>query len=285
MKKYVIGVIEKANEQVGLRVLETDFKEKVSIKDFALSKIAGQKYENVEVDGKGKIKSLNGAITRYAIIDKDKNKIVKNALVVLCRTLMGRKKGFVVVDVNGKIAFLSETEAVKEAEKMTTKLKNNEDTGIANGKLVEKDGNKFISAIRGDYETIENVGIIKAEKSDKEWDLSRANETHTLANHIEAIRSKRKLVGVIGKSQSLEILSMFQSPEIEEYVQKEDIGKLCKVLTKRYEELKDIIEHCELKDDITNFVISVAKDGKANADFFKQCNKAKTVGSALKNVF
>ena len=285
MNKFVIARIEKGNELVGLRVLTTDFTETKKITDVSLSKLKSEKFVNMEVDSKGNIKALNGAISRYGIINKDKNVVSKNALVVLCRTLMGRKKGFVVIDVNGNIKFLSEAEAVKEAQKMIASSKSTSETGIANGKLVDKDGSLFISAIRGDYETVENVGILESGTNDKVWDLSKTGQGYKLANHIEAIKSGKKLTGVMCKEYSLQILSMFQSDKLNKAIDKEDLKETCQILSKRYDELKDIIEHCELNEEITNFVISVAKDGKANKDFFAQCKKAVVEKKSLSGLF
>ena len=59
MNKFVIARIEKENELVGLRVLTTDFIETKKIVDASLSKIKGEKFDNMEVDSKGEVKSLN----------------------------------------------------------------------------------------------------------------------------------------------------------------------------------------------------------------------------------
>lgn len=285
MNKFVIARIEKGNELVGLRVLTTNFVETKKIVDASLSKIKGEKFENMEVDSKGNVKSLNGALSRYGIINKDKNVVSKNALVILCRTLMGKKKGFVVIDANGNIKFLSEQQAVKEAKKMISASKSDSETGIANGKLVEKDDKEFISAIRGDYVLIENVGILEDNSGGKVWDLSKSGQGYKLSNHIEAIKKGMETTGKINKEYSLQILSMFQCEELNKAIDKEDLAETCKILAKKYDELKDIIVNCELEKEITDFVMNVAKDGKANKDFFAQCKKAVVEKRTLSKLF
>ena len=96
------------------------------------AKVAG-----IELDKKaGKLKGSNGTFDRYASIVN--GCIVKNAVVVL-KTI--DDLGYVVSDGQGKVLELSIKDTIRASEGI----------GIANGKVVERGNEKFISAITGTY--------------------------------------------------------------------------------------------------------------------------------------
>lgn len=96
------------------------------------AKVAG-----IELDKKaGKLKGSNGTFDRYASIVN--GCIVKNAVVVL-KTI--DDLGYVLSDGQGKVLELSIKDTIRASEGI----------GIANGKVVERGNEKFISAITGTY--------------------------------------------------------------------------------------------------------------------------------------
>ena len=146
MKMYVIAVhyssLDKKNI-TGFRILDADTKE---VKDFdykAVSNVLIKKLAPIEglcIDNKTKnIKGSNGALDRYPALYNGKP--MNRSLVILNSI---DDIGYVVSSFNGKIANALRSEVVLFASK----------NGIANGKVVEKDGKKFISAISGKYTNI-----------------------------------------------------------------------------------------------------------------------------------
>ena len=98
------------------------------------------KFENIKFQ-RSDIIGTNGAISRYN----------GKAVIILCRTINNGKKGFAICSPQGQVKFVTEKEAVSIANKL----------GIANGKVVS---NSFISAIRGDYDLVEEVNFDNANK-------------------------------------------------------------------------------------------------------------------------
>lgn len=105
------------------------------------------------------IDGSNGAFSRYAnlkIVEQGK----KYPLTVFERVNINGVDGCTVIDVDGRILTVSMSKLVKYAEAV----------GISNGKVVEHNGVKFISSIRGEYNRIgivanyeKNVGPVEQE--------------------------------------------------------------------------------------------------------------------------
>lgn len=85
----------------------------------------------------------NGVFGRYPKIGRG-IKHAKNECkyVVLCKDTIG--KNFIVSDASGKFGLMSDEQAISYATMF----------GFANGKVVEKDGKKFLSAIAGEYPVV-----------------------------------------------------------------------------------------------------------------------------------
>ena len=131
------------------------------------AKVAG-----IELDKKaGKLKGSNGTFDRYASIVN--GCIVKNAVVVL-KTI--DDLGYVLSDGQGKVLELSIKDTIRASEGI----------GIANGKVVERGNEKFISAITGTYPNRNAKGTQvykkkQLEAQDKEYakQIKKAVETKT----------------------------------------------------------------------------------------------------------
>ena len=143
MKKFVLAI--KGNT---IKWIETeDFK---SFKIQETNNVRHDvKFENIKFQ-RSEIIGTNGAVSRYD----------GKALIILCRTIKGKEKGFAICSPEGKVKFVTEKEAVAIAKKI----------GIANGKVVS---NSFISAIRGDYTLIENVNFNDSNVENNKTELSK----------------------------------------------------------------------------------------------------------------
>lgn len=85
----------------------------------------------------------NGVFGRYPKIGRGiKHSKNECQYVVLCKDSIG--KNFIVSDASGKFGMMSEDQAISYATMF----------GFANGKVVEKDGKKFLSAIAGEYPVV-----------------------------------------------------------------------------------------------------------------------------------
>lgn len=138
----LIGIVKGAKGSVkGLRLLDVDAKQ---TKDIAIEQIQAAVMKGMKISGlgisNGKLAGSNGSLDRYPSVGA--NSKSKQPLIIL-KDLWG--KGYRVSDVNGKILDISADDAVRYADSY----------GIANGKVVEKDGKKFISSISGNYERVE----------------------------------------------------------------------------------------------------------------------------------
>lgn len=114
-----------------------DFDAAVVIKELA----SGTKVSGIKLSG-GKLMGSNGALTRYKNLRQPSS---MSPLVVIARNLVDSNNyGFCVADGNGNVTNMLEDVAVNYAEKH----------GIANGKIVENAGKKFISSIEGEYVSV-----------------------------------------------------------------------------------------------------------------------------------
>ena len=110
-----------------------------TVKKEHLAQLKGKKIENIDIDAKGVLKGTNGTLDRYPAFVITNNGLtpVTHSLVVISRL----RDGFVVCDGIGHLGQLRTADATGYF-----KLQ-----GIANGKLVKKDGKEVVSSIKGEY--------------------------------------------------------------------------------------------------------------------------------------
>lgn len=143
---YLIGVHysdKKCDTIVGYRVYGTENKQ---MKDGPVAAICDHinsgkmTIKDVTVSG-GKLVSNNGAIDRFPKIVGG-TLVGPNALIVFNEI---GEEGYTICNWQGKVQRASKKEALIQARK----------AGIANGKIVDKDGKSFISSISGNYDRVE----------------------------------------------------------------------------------------------------------------------------------
>lgn len=92
----------------------------------------------------------NGGLERYCQLSSKTLKAVENphSLVIICRQLhKSGLKSYQVVNALGKVGNAPEADIIA--------YETNKRGYIANGKIMERDGQKYISSIRGEYEVVE----------------------------------------------------------------------------------------------------------------------------------
>lgn len=151
MNYIAIAVLRSKAWIMGYRLLNKKTKciEELRVDDLIIRMMGGMTIENLGLS-EHKIVGTNGAVSRLAQVDMDGIK-GKSPLIVVNQ--LG-DKGYTVSDYKGYIIKMSTENALKYAK----------ENGIANGKIVTKDGKSFISAINGTYDKIEadNVKISEA---------------------------------------------------------------------------------------------------------------------------
>lgn len=137
----VIARIYDNNNFLGYRLFDEESEQVRDVGEASLKSVLsnGYKLNNVELRGT-ELHGTNGSLERYASINVSNFENIQMPLVVIGR-LNG---GYSVVDCCGNIKNVRETELIRYADKF----------GLANGKVVEKDGKKFISAIYGEYKEV-----------------------------------------------------------------------------------------------------------------------------------
>ena len=142
MSLMAIGTVYNNNIVVGIRLYDTvsrEFKE-VPLHNLKHLICKGVVIDNLGVRD-GKLVGTNGSLDRYPKIVGEKL-MGKSPLIVLNKV---GDIGYDVVDWKGHVGRYRESDVVRYSEK----------NGIANGKIVEKDGTKFISSIVGEYRSVE----------------------------------------------------------------------------------------------------------------------------------
>ena len=135
------------NMVIGYRLMNTDTMEVLDVPTESVKATISKgtvSFSNMALVG-ANIIGINGALTRYAYIDIQSKALVgaqASPFVVLKKI---GDAGYLVADAFGKTAKVRVDKAVEYAKTF----------GIANGKVVEKDGIEFISSISGNYETEE----------------------------------------------------------------------------------------------------------------------------------
>lgn len=139
MEFIVIGIHMNNGEVVGYRILNTETSEvsNVGYEKLRSALINGKAtFKNIE-EKDGKIVGSNGELSRYPVLVNGELQ-GKSPLIVLLE-VSGNK--YRVANYLGEVVDIEEDMAIRYSES----------EGIANGKVVEKEGKKFISSIRGEY--------------------------------------------------------------------------------------------------------------------------------------
>ena len=226
---YLIATIKKdANNVVGYRIIDSAAVGKgKATKDVSvteLEKAMASKQivlANAELKD-GKVVTTNGALSRYTTINMNNEVVGEASCVILCR--IKPKNDFVVVNFDGNAARLTNEQAIEISSKV----------GIANGKIVERDGKKIVSSIVGEYPTIEEAPQTHEIKdkfvtvSDKD---SEDEILKKVAMHFQ--NPEIKLIGKLGKEKSDRVLKQAAiNMKLVELVQQRDFKGVADAIRK-----------------------------------------------------
>lgn len=190
---YVVAVVKnETDEAVAYRVLDIEKRACKAVSKEAVLRASMQNpkaFMNVAADGK-ELVGTNGSLSRYAVVSM-KNELVSKSAPVVVLARLGNE-GFVLSDYAGNMTKIKSDEAVGYATKF----------GIANGKIVERDGKKLISAINGEYPLIEK----KVETAAKAKFIA-VNDDDSVATLVRKVNDyiahpDEKLIGKLGDEKS-----------------------------------------------------------------------------------
>lgn len=138
--------------------------------------IRGLKVEN------GKLVGSNGSIDRYTKMDYKTGKLLQKTQLVVLRKF-GQSK-YILCDGMGKVVKVSEKDMIDNIE--------NGRFNIANGKLVNKDGNKYVCQISGQYDRVpdpeeENAKIDKIAADKKQFGSGIAQSMKEAREHAKSV--------------------------------------------------------------------------------------------------
>lgn len=145
MNMHMIATIYNGQNRVGFRLLNYEAKQTVDMPEVTVTEAvkSGISIQNIEyVDDK--LKGTNGDISRYPQLNENGTLKANNPIIVLFQVEDSNK--YVVCNYAGIIALVNEDVVVNYAKK----------NGIANGKLVTKGEDSYISAIFGSYAKIKH---------------------------------------------------------------------------------------------------------------------------------
>lgn len=191
---YVVAVVKnEADEAVAYRVLDIEKRACKAVSKEAVLRASIQNpkaFMNVAAEGK-EVVGTNGSLSRYAVVSMKNELMSKSAPVVVLARL--GNEGFVLSDYAGNMTKIKSDEAVGYATKF----------GIANGKIVERDGKKLISAISGEYPLIEKKKVETAAKAK----FIAVNDDDSVATLIQKVNDyiahpDEKLIGKLGDEKS-----------------------------------------------------------------------------------
>lgn len=191
---YVVAVVKnEADEAVAYRVLDIEKRACKAVSKEAVLRASMQNpkaFMNVATEGK-ELVGTNGSLSRYAVVSM-KNELVSKSAPVVVLARLGNE-GFVLSDYAGNMTKIKSDEAVGYATKF----------GIANGKIVERDGKKLISAINGEYPLIEKKKVETAAKAK----FIAVNDDDSVATLIQKVNDyiahpDEKLIGKLGDEKS-----------------------------------------------------------------------------------
>ena len=191
---YVVAVVKnEADEAVAYRVLDIEKRACKAVSKEAVLRASMQNpkaFMNVTAEGK-ELVGTNGSLSRYAVVSM-KNELVSKSAPVVVLARLGNE-GFVLSDYAGNMTKIKSDEAVGYATKF----------GIANGKIVERDGKKLISAISGEYPLIEKKKVETAAKAK----FIAVNDDDSVATLVQKVNDyiahpDEKLIGKLGDEKS-----------------------------------------------------------------------------------
>ena len=191
---YVVAVVKNdADEAVAYRVLDIEKRACKAVSKEAVLRASMQNpkaFMNVAAEGK-ELVGTNGSLSRYAVVSM-KNELVSKSAPVVVLARLGNE-GFVLSDYAGNMTKIKSDEAVGYATKF----------GIANGKIVERDGKKLISAISGEYPLIEKKKVETAAKAK----FIAVNDDDSVATLVQKVKDyiahpDEKLIGKLGDEKS-----------------------------------------------------------------------------------
>lgn len=191
---YVVAVVKnEADEAVAYRVLDIEKRACKAVSKEAVLRASMQNpkaFMNVAAEGK-ELVGTNGSLSRYAVVSL-KNELVSKSAPVVVLARLGNE-GFVLSDYAGNMTKIKSDEAVGYATKF----------GIANGKIVERDGKKLISAINGEYPLIEKKKVETAAKAK----FIAVNDDDSVATLVQKVNDyiahpDEKLIGKLGDEKS-----------------------------------------------------------------------------------
>lgn len=191
---YVVAVVKnEADEAVAYRVLDIEKRACKAVSKEAVLRASLQNpkaFMNVTAEGK-ELVGTNGSLSRYAVVSM-KNELVSKSAPVVVLARLGNE-GFVLSDYAGNMTKIKSDEAVGYATKF----------GIANGKIVERDGKKLISAISGEYPLIEKKKVETAAKAK----FIAVNDDDSVATLVQKVKDyiahpDEKLIGKLGDEKS-----------------------------------------------------------------------------------
>nr|DAS80337.1 MAG TPA: hypothetical protein [Caudoviricetes sp.] len=191
---YVVAVVKnEADEAVAYRILDIEKRACKAVSKEAVLRASMQNpkaFMNVTAEGK-ELVGTNGSLSRYAVVSM-KNELVSKSAPVVVLARLGNE-GFVLSDYAGNMTKIKSDEAVGYATKF----------GIANGKIVERDGKKLISAISGEYPLIEKKKVETAAKAK----FIAVNDDDSVATLVQKVKDyiahpDEKLIGKLGDEKS-----------------------------------------------------------------------------------
>ena len=191
---YVVAVVKNgADEAVAYRVLDIEKRACKAVSKEAVLRASMQNpkaFMNVTAEGK-ELVGTNGSLSRYAVVSM-KNELVSKSAPVVVLARLGNE-GFVLSDYAGNMTKIKSDEAVGYATKF----------GIANGKIVERDGKKLISAISGEYPLIEKKKV----ETEAKAKFIAVNDDDSVATLVQKVNDyiahpDEKLIGKLGDEKS-----------------------------------------------------------------------------------
>lgn len=171
MNIHLIAIHYKDNSKkdiVGFRLLDSDNGQVMDQPYNAVANVVNSKKVKIHgITPGNKLKGSNGSFDRYPAFVN--NNIISNSLVILASI---DDKGFVVSNFEGKFTSATIDETLTYSNKV----------GIANGKVVTKDGKQYISAINGTYENrpassdarFKNIGINREYAADLKESIKKS---------------------------------------------------------------------------------------------------------------
>lgn len=208
----MIAGIYKGKDRVGFRILDADANKTMDAPDSAVITAIknGHTILNLCI-ANGELKGSNGDISRFAKVSLNGGALIgtDKAPIVIINQL--GDFGYTASDHNGKIMRAATDNVIEYASKF----------GIANGKVSNKNGVPFISAISGTYEvvvtdirkkeTTEVVNNIKPEtKKEVKHEVTQSNTTN--------IVSKSASIETDNTGNRLDILNDEQKSALKEYI-------------------------------------------------------------------